>query len=80
MKKIVVCFVLFFCFGHIDAQSATDTRNGLYISTTGNFRVYVVFAELTNDPVQPDLKSIRCSKDGRCSWVGFIFPPDPTNM
>lgn len=45
MKRIVLCFVLFICFGHV-----SNARNGLYIPTKGNFRVFVVFAELTNDP------------------------------
>jgi len=71
MKKIVLCFILFICFEYMNAQSATDTRNGLYISTVGNFRVFVVFAELTNDPNYEQVVS---------GWNSGQMPSNPNSI
>lgn len=51
MKRKHSLVILFLFFGLTHAQNTTDARNGLYIPTQEIFRVYVVFAELTGDPL-----------------------------
>ena len=69
MKRIVLCFVLFICFGHV--SNAQNARNGLYIPTKGNFRVFVVFAELTNDPSYGQVVS---------GWNAGQMPSNPNTI